>query len=774
MDIDPHLRVRERMNQRKQSRSIYHSINDKKKTISRPNPSINIAIMTQTSQMKVVIVGGSIAGLTLAHCLSRYGIDYIILERRHDIAPQVGASTWDENGRLLSETDAPILTGKRLGYTITFLERETLLEILYRHLPDKSKVLTGKYVRSIEQDSKEAVVICEDGSRYSGDVIAGADGIHSTIRSEMRRQIAKEGTTKDLEALKRDEIALSAEYSCLFGISKPIPGLEIGHTHRSSGKGASTLLFGGVDGKLYWFLFTKNEERTFGDGIPRYKKGDETNHVAKYMHHHVSGNILLSEVWKNRIVANFVTIEEMENEHWNWNRVACLGDSIHKMTPNLGQGANCAIESAAEMANSLAKALRDDGSKPAIEDINSALSLYHQKRNVRANLIVKAANKFTRVEALATTGDWVASMFIIPRLGDILADRGAKVQVGATKLDCLPMPKRALEGTMPWSTNSGIGKEENRKRRAQLALPLILIALWFFWKKTSEPKGFPVTKTFSEVKLDMLSSIANAIPFATIWTIESYRRGNALTVANIFPTAFLLLAQKLGIELVAPIYFFFHYVQSPQENFAALDNRLTNIAFAKILPLAILSIFLGPSYCIWSSIELESAQWIYDNAWYWYPVYLTMFLRILKFIVKDTTRLNRIYKPTADLSYLRISYSISILICAAFYLYGSLSSSTSIAFLTQELQPPIQPIQAILGAFSELWAAKQTSLYGAAFYWTFLHFADLKFVGKSKQSWLLILTISLSSTFLAGPGVGLIVMWAWREEIMAKKHVVPE
>lgn len=203
------------------------------------------------------------------------------------------------------------------------------------------------------------------------------------------------------------------------------------------------------------------------------------------------------------------------------------------MTPNLGQGANCAIESAAEMANNLAKALRDDGSKPAIEDINSALSLYYQKRNVRANLIVKAANKFTRVEALATTGDWVASMFIIPRLGDILADRGAKVQVGATKLDCLPMPKRALEGTMPWSINSGIGKEENRKRRAQLALPLILIALCFLWDKTPDAKEFPGTKSISEVKLDMLSSIANAIPLVTIWTIESYRRGNALTVANI-------------------------------------------------------------------------------------------------------------------------------------------------------------------------------------------------------------------------------------------------
>ncbi|APA15879.1 hypothetical protein sscle_15g106490 [Sclerotinia sclerotiorum 1980 UF-70] len=519
--------------------------------------------MAGKPQMKVVIVGGSIAGLTLAHCLARYGIDYVVLERRSDIAPQVGASvslmpngsrildqlgmfdtvseniepcvfmqTWDEDGRLLSETDSPILTGKRLGYTITFLEREKLLEILYANLPDKSKVLTGKFVRSIEQNDKEAVVICEDGSKYSGDVIAGADGIHSIVRSEMRRQIANEGSEKDLEALKRDDIALSAEYSCLFGISNPIPGLKIGHTHRSSGKRASTLLFGGVDGRLYWFLFTQNEQRDFGEDIPRYKKGDETNHVAKHMHHHVSGNILFSEVWKHRIVANFVAIEEMENEHWFWNRVACLGDSIHKMTPNLGQGANCAIESAAEMANSLAKVLREDGTKPTIEEIRSALSLYHQKRNTRANLIVKAANKFTRVEALATTGDWVASMFILPRLGDILADRGAKVQVGATRLDCLPIPKRALEGTMPWSMNSGIGKEENKKRRAQLALPF-LIGLWYFWNRIPRPTTVPAGESLSDVKSGMLESIFDVMPLVTIWTVESYRRGNALTIANI-------------------------------------------------------------------------------------------------------------------------------------------------------------------------------------------------------------------------------------------------
>lgn len=41
---------------------------------------------------KVVIVGGSIAGLSLALMLERNGIDFVILEAYSSIAPQVGAS----------------------------------------------------------------------------------------------------------------------------------------------------------------------------------------------------------------------------------------------------------------------------------------------------------------------------------------------------------------------------------------------------------------------------------------------------------------------------------------------------------------------------------------------------------------------------------------------------------------------------------------------------------------------------------------------------------
>lgn len=41
---------------------------------------------------KVIIVGGSVAGLTLAHALDSAHIDYIILEARNSIAPPLGAT----------------------------------------------------------------------------------------------------------------------------------------------------------------------------------------------------------------------------------------------------------------------------------------------------------------------------------------------------------------------------------------------------------------------------------------------------------------------------------------------------------------------------------------------------------------------------------------------------------------------------------------------------------------------------------------------------------
>lgn len=43
-------------------------------------------------KFKVIIAGGSIAGLVLANMLEQLGIDFVVLEAYPEIAPQVGAS----------------------------------------------------------------------------------------------------------------------------------------------------------------------------------------------------------------------------------------------------------------------------------------------------------------------------------------------------------------------------------------------------------------------------------------------------------------------------------------------------------------------------------------------------------------------------------------------------------------------------------------------------------------------------------------------------------
>lgn len=41
---------------------------------------------------KIIIVGGSVSGLSLANMLEKFNIEYILLEAHPEIAPQLGAS----------------------------------------------------------------------------------------------------------------------------------------------------------------------------------------------------------------------------------------------------------------------------------------------------------------------------------------------------------------------------------------------------------------------------------------------------------------------------------------------------------------------------------------------------------------------------------------------------------------------------------------------------------------------------------------------------------
>ena len=65
------------------------------------------------------------------------------------------------------------------------IARWDLIQILYNSLVgDKHRVVFDKRAVQFEQSASEVKVKCADGSSFAGDVVVGADGIHSATRRE--------------------------------------------------------------------------------------------------------------------------------------------------------------------------------------------------------------------------------------------------------------------------------------------------------------------------------------------------------------------------------------------------------------------------------------------------------------------------------------------------------------------------------------------------------------------------------------------------------------
>jgi 2-polyprenyl-6-methoxyphenol hydroxylase-like FAD-dependent oxidoreductase len=180
---------------------------------------------------KVVIVGGGIAGLTLANALEKapIAVDYVVLEARNTIAPQVGAGialapsgcrvldqlqVYDELARLVhpvessavsdsqgrpllpKRSDTARIVALRMSYPLGWVERRSVLQALYRRLVHADRVLTSKRLDRIDHSrdpGQPITAVCTDGSTYRGDLIVGADGAHSRTRAEMWKAVG-EGT----------------------------------------------------------------------------------------------------------------------------------------------------------------------------------------------------------------------------------------------------------------------------------------------------------------------------------------------------------------------------------------------------------------------------------------------------------------------------------------------------------------------------------------------------------------------------------------------------
>lgn len=158
--------------------------------------------------LRVLVVGGGVAGISIARGLLRDGHDVTIFERRPALAAGGGAVTiWsngatvldqlgvdmDGAGQLLSTVRIMTSTGRRvatldldaitnrLGAPVRMVPRRVLLERLLDGFPD-DRIRCGARAVELTSTPNGVRVEFDDGSSADGDVLIGADGLHSMVR----------------------------------------------------------------------------------------------------------------------------------------------------------------------------------------------------------------------------------------------------------------------------------------------------------------------------------------------------------------------------------------------------------------------------------------------------------------------------------------------------------------------------------------------------------------------------------------------------------------
>lgn len=161
-----------------------------------------------TRSLRILVVGAGVAGISVARGLLRDGLDVTVFERRPDVTAGGGSVTIWSNGatvlgqlgvdmdgvgqllstvRVLTSSGRPLTTVDltamvdRLGAPVRQVPRRLLLERLLEGFPADRIRCSSRAVAVVITRSGVRVEF-DDGSSAEGDLLIGADGLHSVVR----------------------------------------------------------------------------------------------------------------------------------------------------------------------------------------------------------------------------------------------------------------------------------------------------------------------------------------------------------------------------------------------------------------------------------------------------------------------------------------------------------------------------------------------------------------------------------------------------------------
>lgn len=340
-----------------------------------------------TAIRNVLIVGGGLAGQTLATALARRGIraELIELHAQWNVlgvgisvqGPTLRAlrsvglldrcltegfgyselTNCDQNGKVLSVVDLPRMLGPDFPSCVGIM-RPVLHDVLFAAIGEAQvPVRMGLTVASLDQDDAGVDVAFSDGTRGRYDLVIGADGAYSKLRSALF------GETR------RPQYTGQAVWRAMVPRPANVRGRHsyYGPRHKSGFNPVS-------QSEMYIYLV---ENVTGNPRVEPERWPARMRDLLADFGGHI-GEVRDTITDPARIVYRPVESLIMPKP-WHQGRVVLIGDAVHTAPPQLASGAAIAIEDAIVLAEMIGDA----------EDATGMLDRFVARRFERCRLVVE-------------------------------------------------------------------------------------------------------------------------------------------------------------------------------------------------------------------------------------------------------------------------------------------------------------------------------------------------------------------------------------------------
>ncbi|MBU8709033.1 FAD-dependent monooxygenase [Bacillus subtilis] len=319
----------------------------------------------------VLIIGGGIAGVSMGIFLKQQGIKASIYEsypfkkdagaafgifpNGMDVLDSLGLkqevlkNSWSIKtakminiyGSVMSITN--LIDEDNNEYPMQYITRSSLMNILLEKAQNEGVCIHyGKRLMNVKEDRTSVIALFEDGTQETGTLLIGADGIHSRTRQYLFPHCKMEYAGYPIfQGIISSRDINGKHYDGFVRFSKGNAEMAIARCHPR-------------DQDNYHWLGRVYSDRKISSTEFEQKTTEDLRHD-------------LLELFKDwcepipSIIKNTKTIHARSRfefkalENWSRNRVVLIGDALHGISPNTGQGVSLALEDAMYLSKLLSE-----------------------------------------------------------------------------------------------------------------------------------------------------------------------------------------------------------------------------------------------------------------------------------------------------------------------------------------------------------------------------------------------------------------------------------